>query len=127
MQKRCSLYPFPWVTVVTALEAISFHCLPPQGGCVIARVKLQLDFGQNFPGKYFPAVFFWANTDMISRWTLIFQNITVHLGTDSAWLGAEFWGWVWLFLGCLQSEGVNEYASFWALNSCMNIVLSVLC
>lgn len=65
-------------------EDISFRCLPPWGSCVVARVKLQSDFGQNVPSKYFPAIFFWVNTDVISQWTPIFQNVTVHLGADSA-------------------------------------------
>lgn len=38
-------------------EAVSFHCLPPDS-CVTARVELQLAFGQNFPGKYFPNIFY---------------------------------------------------------------------
>lgn len=85
-------------------EAISFHCLPPQDSCVIARVKLQLDFGQNFPSKYFPATFYWTNTGMISQWTLIFQNVTVHLGTDSACLGVGLEGGFGCFLvGCRVS------------------------
>lgn len=59
-------------------EDISFHCLPQHGSCVVARVKLQLDFWTEFSGKYFPGTLFWANTDVISQWTLIFQNVTVH-------------------------------------------------
>lgn len=60
-------------------EAISFHCLPPWGSCVTARLKLQLAFGQHFPGKYFPTIFFWAYTDMISQWTPICQNTPIYL------------------------------------------------
>lgn len=64
-------------------EAISFHCLPPWGSCVTARVELQLAFGQNFPGKYFPAIFFWAYTDVISQWIPICQNVLVNSRADS--------------------------------------------
>lgn len=64
-------------------EAISFHCLPPWGSCVTARVELQLAFGQNFPGKYFPNIFFWAYTDVISQWIPVCQNVPVHSEADS--------------------------------------------
>lgn len=35
-------------------EATSFQCLPPWFSCVVARVKLQLDFGQNFLSIFQP-------------------------------------------------------------------------
>lgn len=64
-----------------------------------SRVKLQLAFGQN-PGKYFPAVFFWAYEDVISQWIPICQNVPVHSGTDSVYVGLGFWNELlicWLF------------------------------
>lgn len=91
-------------------EDLPFHCWPARGSCVAARVKLQSDFGQNFLSKYFPAIFFWANTDLISQWTHILQTVTVHLGADSAWLGSRFWGWGWLFVGC---EGICGVRGCW--------------
>lgn len=83
-------------------EAISFHCLPPWGSCVTARIELQLAFGQSFPGKYFPAIFFWAYTDVISQWILICPSVPVYSRADSVCLvGLGFWDGLvicWLFV-----------------------------
>lgn len=83
-------------------EAISFHCLPPWGSCVTARVELQLAFGQSFHGKYFPALFFWAYTDVISQWIPICQNVPVYSRADGVCLVGLLFRMGWSFVGCLQ-------------------------
>lgn len=102
-----------------------------------SRVELQLAFEQNIPGKYFTAIFFWAYEDVISQWIPICQN--VHSGADSVCLvGLGFWDGLvvcsgaahWFGLvspGPLTPGSEHQCASFWALSSCMNMVLSVPC